>query len=105
MLEILDTFGVALLIGQYPHGPLGGLAMTLILSASALLLAFPLAVLVGIGRTAAPSLLRHSSPTYSSIRRSPCPRQLGQLTPTFLDCEYRALIEETAFGARASPEQ
>ena len=52
MLEILDTFGVALLIGQYPHGPLGGLAMTLILSASALLLAFPLAVLVGIGRTA-----------------------------------------------------
>jgi hypothetical protein len=30
------------------------------------------------GRTASPSLLRHSSPTYSSIRRSPCTRTYAQ---------------------------
>jgi len=52
MLEILNNYGLILLIGEYPHGPLGGLAMTLILAASALLLSFPLAILVGIARTA-----------------------------------------------------
>ncbi|MFL9923209.1 amino acid ABC transporter permease [Herbaspirillum lusitanum] len=51
MLEILNNYGLILLIGEYPHGPLGGLAMTLILAASALLLSFPLAILVGIART------------------------------------------------------
>lgn len=30
-----------LLVGQYPHGPMGGLVSTLILAALALLLAFP----------------------------------------------------------------
>lgn len=51
MLEILHDYGLILLIGEYPHGPLGGLAMTLVLAAMALLLSFPLAVLVGIART------------------------------------------------------
>jgi len=51
MLDILRDYGLILLIGQYPQGPLGGLAMTLILAAAALLLSFPLAVLVGIART------------------------------------------------------
>jgi polar amino acid transport system permease protein len=69
MLEILDTFGVALLIGQYPHGPLGGLAMTLILSASALLLAFPLAVLVGIGRTAPLKPVARVAALYTNVIR------------------------------------
>lgn len=51
MVEILNNYGLILLIGEYPHGPLGGLAMTLILAASALLLSFPAAILVGIART------------------------------------------------------
>ncbi|MBT2321209.1 amino acid ABC transporter permease [Variovorax paradoxus] len=51
MLEILRDYGLILLIGQYPQGPLGGLAMTLILAVLALALSFPLAVLVGIART------------------------------------------------------
>ena len=51
MFDILHDYGLILLIGQYPQGPLGGLAMTLILAAAALLLSFPLAVLVGIART------------------------------------------------------
>ncbi len=39
-----------LLIGQYPHGHLGGLANTLILSAIAMVLALPLGLLMAIAR-------------------------------------------------------
>lgn len=39
-----------LLIGQYPNGPLGGLAITFLLSAIGLLLAFPLSVVIAIAR-------------------------------------------------------
>lgn len=51
MLDILQTYGVQLLIGEFPHGPLGGLSLTLILAVSGLVCAFPLAVLFGIART------------------------------------------------------
>lgn len=51
MLQILDQYGLILLVGQYPKGPLGGLAMTLILASLALVLSFPLAVVVGVART------------------------------------------------------
>lgn len=51
MLDILQTYGVQLAIGEFPYGPLGGLAKTLILAVLGLIFAFPLAVLVGIART------------------------------------------------------
>ncbi len=51
MLDILKTYGVQLLIGEFPHGPLGGLSLTLILAISGLICSFPLAVLFGIART------------------------------------------------------
>ena len=38
------------LIGQYPNGPLGGLVNTLILAALALVIAFPLSILLALGR-------------------------------------------------------
>ncbi|WP_437883421.1 amino acid ABC transporter permease [Pseudomonas sp. LRF_L74] len=38
------------LLGQYPHGPLGGLVNTLVLSALALIIAFPLSILLAIAR-------------------------------------------------------
>jgi polar amino acid transport system permease protein len=50
MLEILNQYGLILLLGQYPRGPLGGLAMTLILAGLALVISFPLAVMVGLAR-------------------------------------------------------
>ncbi len=37
-----------LLVGQYPYGPLGGLAMTLIVSVAGIALAFPLSVLMAM---------------------------------------------------------
>lgn len=48
MLELLQTYGVFFLIGEYPHGPLGGLSMTIVMAAMALLLAFLLGMLFGI---------------------------------------------------------
>lgn len=49
MLEIIQTYWLQLLIGYYPDGPLGGLAMTLILAISGLALALPAGLLVGLG--------------------------------------------------------
>ncbi|WP_275791312.1 amino acid ABC transporter permease [Pararhizobium gei] len=51
MLEILQEYGILLLIGEYPHGKLGGLAMTLIISFVSLLVTFPCAILIALART------------------------------------------------------
>jgi polar amino acid transport system permease protein len=50
IFNILRDNWVLLLIGQYPNGPLGGLAITLILSIVGLALAFPVSVLLAIAR-------------------------------------------------------
>ena len=49
MLEILQIHGMQLLLGYYPHGPLGGLALTLLLALSGLVLALPTALLIVLG--------------------------------------------------------
>jgi polar amino acid transport system permease protein len=51
VIHILRSFGLQFLVGPFPKGPLGGLALTLVLAVSGLICAFPLAVLVGIART------------------------------------------------------
>jgi polar amino acid transport system permease protein len=50
MLELIQTYWVYFLIGQYPNGPLGGLALTVLLAALALVLALPLGILLGLAR-------------------------------------------------------
>jgi polar amino acid transport system permease protein len=50
MLELIHTYWLYFLIGQYPNGPLGGLALTVLLAVLALVLAFPLGVLLGLAR-------------------------------------------------------
>ncbi|AMO93173.1 amino ABC transporter, permease, 3-TM region, His/Glu/Gln/Arg/opine family domain protein [Collimonas fungivorans] len=50
-IEILRSFGLQLLVGEFPQGQIGGLALTLILAVTGLACAFPLAVLCGIART------------------------------------------------------
>ncbi len=72
MLDILHNYGLVLLIGQYPEGPLGGLAMTLIPASLALVISFPLAVLVGIARTSPVKWLAWAAALYAnSIRGLP----------------------------------
>jgi polar amino acid transport system permease protein len=51
VIEILRQYGVQLLVGTYPNGPVGGLALTLLMAIAGLVGAFPLAVGFGIART------------------------------------------------------
>lgn len=50
MSEMVDTYGVYFLVGQYPHGPLGGLALTVLLATLGLVLALPLGIVLGVAR-------------------------------------------------------
>jgi polar amino acid transport system permease protein len=50
LIAIVRDNWLLLLVGQYPNGPLGGLACTLILSVLGIVLAFPLSVLVALAR-------------------------------------------------------
>jgi polar amino acid transport system permease protein len=59
IISILRDNGLLLLIGQYPHGPLGGLALTIILSVLGLVLAFPLSVLLAMARLSPFAWLRN----------------------------------------------
>jgi polar amino acid transport system permease protein len=58
VLDILSTYGTLLLIGSYPQGPLGGLALTLILSVLGVGLAFPLSIAIALCRISPYVMLR-----------------------------------------------
>jgi len=58
MIAIIQDYWLLLLIGQYPNGPLGGLANTLILSALSIALAFPVSILMALARLSKWRLLR-----------------------------------------------
>ncbi|MDA8520154.1 amino acid ABC transporter permease [Acidovorax sp. NCPPB 4044] len=61
MQEILRDYLPSLLIGQYPNGPLGGLALTLILSVLGLGLAFPLSIALALCRLSPWAIVRWPS--------------------------------------------
>ncbi len=50
MLQILEDNWLLFLIGQYPHGPVGGLAMTLFMAVVGLSLSFPFAIALALAR-------------------------------------------------------
>ena len=50
MLAIIEDNWLLFLIGQYPHGPIGGLAMTLFMAITALALCFPFAIAIALAR-------------------------------------------------------
>jgi polar amino acid transport system permease protein len=58
ILELIDTYWLYFLVGQYPDGPLGGLALTVLLSLGALLLAMPLGLLLGVARVSSRRAIR-----------------------------------------------
>ncbi len=58
IITIINDYWLLLLIGQYPNGPLGGLANTLILSALSIALAFPVSILFALARLSKWPLLR-----------------------------------------------
>jgi len=58
MLELIENYWLYFLVGQYPNGPLGGLTLTVLLGSAAMLLAFPVGVILGLARVSAFSGLR-----------------------------------------------
>jgi polar amino acid transport system permease protein len=58
MLDILHDNWIYLLIGQYPAGPLGGVAMTLVLAVLGVLLSLPIGVLLAVGSVSPSRLAR-----------------------------------------------
>ena len=58
MIELIQDYWLYFLIGQYPNGPLGGLSLTVLLSAAALLLAMPLGLVLGVARVSSHRAIR-----------------------------------------------
>lgn len=58
IMAIVRDYGTLLLVGQYPNGPLGGLAITFALAVLGIALAFPLGVLLALARISPFALLR-----------------------------------------------
>ncbi|MBB5608950.1 MULTISPECIES: amino acid ABC transporter permease [unclassified Janthinobacterium] len=50
MLELIQDYWLYFLVGRYPEGPLGGLALTVLLAGLALVLSLPLGLLLGLAR-------------------------------------------------------
>ena len=48
MLELIQDYWLYFLVGQYPNGPLGGLSLTILLSAAALVLSVAVYLAVGV---------------------------------------------------------
>jgi len=70
MLELIDTSWLYFLVGQYPDGPLGGLALTVLLSFGALLLAMPFGLLLGVARVSARRAVRWPVATLVQLVRA-----------------------------------
>ena len=69
MLEIIGDYWLTFLIGQYPNGPLGGLAMTMIVAVLSILMSFPIAIGIATARLSAWGWLRMASAALSSFVR------------------------------------
>jgi len=70
MLELIDTYWLYFLVGQYPDGPLGGLALTVLLSFGALLLAMPFGLLLGVARVSSARAVRWPVATLVQLVRA-----------------------------------
>nr|WP_310618057.1 amino acid ABC transporter permease [Pantoea cypripedii] len=69
MLSIVENYRDLILVGGYPDGPLGGLALTLLIAAAGLICAFPLAILIGIARTSKHKIIYVPVTLFSSVIR------------------------------------
>ncbi|QIL82510.1 amino acid ABC transporter permease [Diaphorobacter sp. HDW4A] len=58
MLELIQEYWLYFLVGQYPKGPLGGLALTIILASLGLILSMPLGLVFGLMRVSPKRWLR-----------------------------------------------
>ena len=59
MLDLAQTYWLYFLVGRYPDGPLGGLALTVLLATLGLGLSMPLGLLLGIARVSPFRVVRY----------------------------------------------
>jgi polar amino acid transport system permease protein len=109
MISIIEDNWLLLLIGQYPNGPLGGIAATMILSVLGIGLAFPLSVLMALARISPWAGLRWPvTAIVYLVRGVPLlliilwvyfllPLLIGQSVPGFLTMVVTLVIYEGAF--------
>lgn len=69
MIEILRDNWLLLLIGQYPYGPVGGLTMTLVISAACLLLSVPISIAMALAMTSPFRVLRFPVLAFVQVMR------------------------------------
>lgn len=58
MIDLIQSYWLYFLVGLYPKGPLGGLALTVLLAAAALALALPAGLVLGLARVSPYRALR-----------------------------------------------
>lgn len=58
MIEIIQNNWLLFLVGQYPHGPIGGLTMTMFMATVSLALCFPFAIVLALARLSSHRWLR-----------------------------------------------
>jgi polar amino acid transport system permease protein len=109
MIGIIEDNWLLLFIGQYPNGPLGGIAATMILSVLGIGLAFPLSVLMALARISPWAALRWPvTAIVYLVRGVPLlliilwvyfllPLLIGQTVPGFVTMVVTLVIYEGAF--------
>ncbi|BDM22271.1 amino acid ABC transporter permease [Pseudomonas shirazica] len=70
MIDIINEYGVMLMVGQFPNGPLGGLALTIVLAVTSLLVSFPLAICIGLARTSKIKAIYQVAAAYTYVVRA-----------------------------------
>ncbi len=111
MSEILQENWLYLLIGQYPKGPLGGLALTLAIASVALTLALPAGILLALGRVSHFAAFQLPATAFVHLVRGLplimvifwayflVPLALGRTVPSFVTMIYALVFFEAAYLA------
>lgn len=111
VVDIVRENWLLLLVGQYPNGPLGGFAATLILSLLSIALAFPVSVLIAFARLSkSPFLLWPATALVYVARGVPLlmlilwvyfmvPLLIGANVPGFVTMLVTLVIYEGAFSS------
>jgi polar amino acid transport system permease protein len=111
MQEILRDYLPVLLIGQYPNGPLGGLALTLVLAVLGIGLAFPLSIVLALCRMSHNAGLRMASTAIVYVVRGVplvmlvfwsyflVPALIGQTVSAFTTLVVTLVVYQSAYMA------
>ncbi len=69
MIGIIRDYWLVFLVGSYPNGPLGGLAMTLIIALLSLALTFPSALIMALARISPYRVIRYPATGFVYVVR------------------------------------